>query len=124
MSCTAYLSYDQKDTVTTDPVSVTSHSVEWQWKQGTELAVRAGTYVHYIIHVSSDTYNWTEGATVPFHVSGEQWQQGTVDGLNASTHYWFYVAVYRTYVNGSVYRSSATSRELVGFLHATTQAGT
>ena len=50
----------------------------------------------------------------------DQWQEVTIEGLEPDTQYWFDIAVYRIYSDGTIYQSDVTSGDVFGLISVKT----
>ena len=82
------MQFGSGDTVPTEPVSVTSTSVTWQWMESKAVPSGGEQYVGYTLYYRRKGDNeWIHGADIPY--STDTWQTGTVTGLDPDTEYEF-----------------------------------
>ena len=105
-----------------DSMTVTSSSVTLQWREGTTVNdSRAAPFIGYNILGSDDTNTiLTSWINTTFQVTPDQWQEVTIERLEPDTQYWFDIAVYRIYFDGTIYQSDVTSGDVFGLISVKT----
>ena len=98
----------------------TSNSVALRWKEGNIVNdSRAAPFIGYNILVSTDSVTYTFSKNTSFQATSDQWQEVTVTGLEPDTNYWFDIAVYRIYSNGTVFENdNYTAKDEFGLMSA------
>ena len=104
-----------------DPV-VTSDTVTLRWKEATPVVdTGAASYIWFCILASTDMKTFIPKTCVPFRTTPDQWQEVTVTGLEPDTQYWFDIAVYRIYSDGTIFQNeNYTVKDEFGLISAST----
>ena len=101
-----------------DNMTITTTTVTLRWREGTTVNdSRAAPFIGYNILGSNVTNTTlTSWINTTFQVTPDQWQEVTVEGLEPDTQYWFDIAVYRMYSDGTAYQSDVTSGDVFGLI--------
>ena len=113
------MSFDLEDEID-DNKTITTTTVTLRWREGTTVNdSRAAPFIGYNILVGDVTNTTlTSWINTTFQVTPDQWQEVTVTGLEPDTQYWFDIAVYRIFSDGTVYQSDVTSGDVFGLISA------
>ena len=113
----AWMSFGLEDEID-DNMTVTTTTVTLRWREGTTVNdSRAAPFIGYNI-LGSNTTNTTLTSWIntTFQVIPDQWQEVTIQGLEPDIQYWFDIAVYRIYFDGTVYQNDVTSGDVFGLI--------
>ena len=110
------MGFDQNDTVDPNPVTVTTHSISIQWKEGEVINLITSPYIgYYLYYRINGSSNWTRCCNVTFDPTVE-WQRGTIDKLEPDTEYEIDISVYRIHQSGQVYEETENTSRRVNII--------
>ena len=114
------MSFGSDDEVDSN-LTVATDSVTLRWREGKHINdTRAAPYIGYNILIRNENTTFTSVKSVTFKLTPDQWQEVTVEGLESDTQYWFDIAVYRIYSDGTIYQNSFTAEKQFGQITAET----
>ena len=114
------MSFGSDDEVDSN-LTVTTDSVTLRWREGKYINdMRAVPYIGYNILITKENATFTSVRKIAFRVTPDQWQEVTVTGLEPDTQYWFDIAVYRIYSDGTIYPTVFTAEKQFGRITAET----
>ena len=108
------MSFGSDDEVDSN-LTVTTDSVTLRWREGKHINdTRAAPNIGYNVLIRNENTTFTSFKNVAFQLTTDQWHEVSVTGLEPDTQYWFDIAVYRIYSDGTIYPNSLTAEKQFG----------